>query len=170
LEGISFQDLLEARVVLALRRKGVSLQFIRQARAEAAEMFQTQHPFSTRRILTDGRSVFAKTMSESGEPQVLDIMKRQYGLERVLAPSLSGVIFDNKTRAIRWFPMPKRKSVMLDPSIAFGKPVVTQGYVRTDVLADAVKAEGSKSRAARLYEVPIGAVEAALAFEQRLAA
>lgn len=170
-DGMSFQDLLEARVVLALRQEGLSLQFIRRAREMAGLIFGTPHPFSTNFILTDGRSVFAQTPAErEGKERVLDIVRRQLAFNKVLAPSLRGVVFDENERAIRWFPMPRREAVVIDPKIAFGKPIVTEGHVRTDILADAVTVEGSKLRVARLYEVPLEAVEAAVDFEQRLAA
>src|SRR6266540_2061091 len=60
-DGLSFEDLLEVRVVQALRRRGLSLQYIRDAHREASVLFGTRHPFSTQRILSDGIRVFAKT-------------------------------------------------------------------------------------------------------------
>jgi uncharacterized protein (DUF433 family) len=56
------------------------------------------------------------------------------------------------------------------PDISFGKPVVTHGAIRTDILYDALRAEGNKNLVARLYEVPVTSVEAAIAFEESLAA
>jgi uncharacterized protein (DUF433 family) len=168
-DGIAFQDLVEARVVRALRHHGVSLQFIRRARKEASAMFGTKHPFSTRSILTDGRAVFANTMSDDTEEPLLDLVKRQLVFRRVIAPSLKGLEFDTRARAVRWFPL-ERRTVVIDPQVAFGKPVVMQGYVRTDILADAVAVERDAARVARLYEVPVEAVNAAIEFEERLAA
>jgi uncharacterized protein (DUF433 family) len=64
----------------------------------------------------------------------------------------------------------RSKAVVLDPLIAFGKPIVTNGSVRTSILYDAFKAEQNKQYVAKLYEVPVSAVEAAIRFEERLAA
>jgi uncharacterized protein (DUF433 family) len=64
--------------------------------------------------------------------------------------------------------MERSKAVVLDPTIAFGKPIVTKAALRTDILHDAWLAENKdKRRVARLYEVPVEAVDAAIRFEQR---
>jgi uncharacterized protein (DUF433 family) len=62
------------------------------------------------------------------------------------------------------------KSVVVDPARVFGRPIVVEGGVPTEVLADAVRAEGSPARVAKLYEVPLAAVQDALTFERQLAA
>jgi uncharacterized protein (DUF433 family) len=72
--------------------------------------------------------------------------------------------------AARWYPEPKNKAIVLDPRVAFGKPIVTDGGVRTSILHDAFVTEADKSFVAKLYEVPVSAVDAAITFEERLAA
>jgi uncharacterized protein (DUF433 family) len=72
---------------------------------------------------------------------------------------------------VRWFPMgEKRKVVVIDPQRAFGRPIVAEGGVPTEVLASAVAAEKSVERVARWYAVSPREVKAAVEFEQRLAA
>lgn len=80
-----------------------------------------------------------------------------------------GIEFGENDLALRWFPM-GGKSVVLDPQIAFGKPIVTNVGIRTSTLYDAFKAEGDKHTVARLYEIQVSSVEAAITFEERLAA
>jgi uncharacterized protein (DUF433 family) len=134
-------------------------------------MFETDYPFTSRRFRTDGRTIFTSAMEESGETELLDLVKQQYAFRKIIEPSLySGIEFDEDQIAARWYPAPRSKAVVLDPSIAFGKPIVTNGSVRTSILYDAVAAEGDKNFVAKLYEVPVSAVEAAVAFEESLAA
>ncbi len=170
LDGISFHDLLEVRFVKAFRQHGVSLQTIRVASERARELFASDYPFTSRKFRTDGRTIFASAMEETGETELLDLVKQQYAFRRVIEPSLySGIEFGPDDAATRWFPSPRSKAVVLDPRIAFGKPVVSDGAVRTSILHEAYQTEGDKSLVARLYEIPVAAVDAAIAFEEGLA-
>jgi uncharacterized protein (DUF433 family) len=102
---------------------------------------------------------------------LLDLVRKQYAFRRIIEPSLySGIEFGADQVAARWYPTPRSKAVVLDPAIAFGKPVVTDGAVRTSILHDAFIAEGDRHMVARLYEVPVASVDAAIAFEESLIA
>ena len=170
-EGISFHDLLEVRFVQVFRKHGVSLQTIRFASQQAREMFNHPYPFTCKRFETDGRTIFAAALKATGETQLLDLSKKQFAFAKIIEPSLyRGIEFGRDELASRWYPVKRSKAIVLDPSIAFGKPIVTHGYIRTSILYDAVKAEENKQFVAKLYEVPISAVEAAIRFEERLAA
>ena len=170
-EGISFHDLLEVRFVQAFRKHGVSLQTIRVANEQARELFDHPYPFTCKRFQTDGRSIFATALKETGGTELLDLAKRQYAFTKIIEPSLyRGIEFGHDELASHWYPLPRSKAVVLDPTIAFGKPIVTNGSVRTSILYDAFKAEESKQYVAKLYEVPLSAVESAIRFEERLAA
>ncbi len=171
IEGISFHDLLEVRFVQAFRKYGVSLQTIRLASQQARQMFDHSYPFTCKRFQTDGRSIFAAALEETGETQLLDLAKRQYTFAKIIEPSLyRGIEFGHNELASRWYPVARSKAIVLDPAIAFGKPIVTDGSIRTSILHDAFKAEKNKQFVAKLYEVPVSAVEAAIRFEDRLAA
>ncbi len=171
LDGLSFHDLLEVRFVRHFRHLGISLQTIRIAAQHARELLESPYPFTCRRFQTDGRSIFAEAIDASGDPELLDLKRRQYVMQNVIQPSLvAGLEFDDG-RVRRWYPMERSKAVFLDPTIAFGKPVVADASVRTDILFDAWLAENKNiRRVASLYEVSTKAVEAAVRFETRLAA
>ena len=71
----------------------------------------------------------------------------------------------------RWFPLGiSRKSIVVDPTRAFGRPIVVEGSVPTEILFEAVKTEGSPDKVAKLYEVPLSAVREAVMFQEQLAA
>jgi len=171
IEGISFHDLLEVRFVQAFRKHGVSLQTIRIASAHARAMFDHPYPFTCKRFQTDGKTIFAAALEESGDEQLLDLPTKQFAFAKIIEPSLHrGIEFGRDELASHWYPLPRSKAVVLDPTIAFGKPIVTNGSVRTSILYDAFKAEQDKHFVAKLYEVPLNAVDAAIRFEERLAA
>lgn len=171
LDGVSFHDLLEVRFVRAFRKHGVSLQTIRLASQRARLLFETDYPFTSHRFRTDGRTIFASAMKETGETELLDLVKQQFAFRKIIEPSLyAGIEFGQDKVATRWYPARRSKAIVLDPSIAFGKPIVTNGAVRTSILYDAFNADGDKKLVARAYEVPVTAVDAAIAFEESLAA
>jgi len=171
IDGLSFHDLLEVRFVKHFRRLGLSLQTIRVAAKSAHELFQSPYPFTCLGFKSDGKAIFADVIADSGDPELLDLKRRQYVINNVIRPSLfEGIEFSGETAA-RWYPLERNKAVVLDPNFAFGKPIVTSGGVRTDILYDAWLAEDrNKNQVASLYEVSLRSVSAAIRFEQRLAA
>jgi uncharacterized protein (DUF433 family) len=71
----------------------------------------------------------------------------------------------------RWFPLgTSRRTILIDPARAFGRPIVASGGVPTEILCEAVQIEGSPQKVAKLYEVPLAAVHDAISFERQLAA
>jgi uncharacterized protein (DUF433 family) len=105
------------------------------------------------------------------DPKLLDVRGRQYAIADIIRPSLlEGIDFDNADEARRWYPVPKKRLIVLDPQVQFGEPIVADGGVPTDTLAAAFKAEGEDvNRVARLYRVKPQEVRAAVAFEHRMA-
>lgn len=171
---LGFRDLLELRFVDAFLQAGLSLHAVRKALAVAREVTGLAHPFASARFQTDGRSIFLRVADElageQAEPLLIDLLRRQYALGRVIEPSLKDLDFDADGAATRWWPMGKAKSVVLDPAHAFGRPMIAGTGVTTRTLADAVGVEGSVDQVAQLYEVPVASVREAVAFERRLAA
>lgn len=169
--GLGFLDLTEIRFVHAFRKHGVSLHAICLAAQRACELFEHDHPFARKRFKTDGRGIFAEIAQGTGEEKLLDLVKSQYAFHRVVSPSLyASLEFSKKDDVLRWYPMWPRQQVMVDPNQMFGRPVVTDGKVPTETLAQAVKAEGSVERVANWFGVPTKAVQAAVDFEDELAA
>lgn len=169
---LGFHDLLEIRFVHAFRQHGVSLQAIRSASQQAKEMFNQAYPFTCKRFQTDGRNIFATVMNETGDEALLDLIKRQYAFEQVIKPSLyEGIDYAESNGAQRWYPVKRSKAIVLDPSRNFGKPILTTVGIDTAAIFSAYQAEGKNAkRVALLYEIPTASVEAAIRFEQRLAA
>ena len=170
--ALGFHDLLEIRFVHAFRQHGISLQAIRSASQQAKELFDQAYPFTCKRFQTDGRSIFATVLSETGDESLLDLIKRQYAFEQVFKPSLyEGIDYTESEAAQRWYPVKRSKAIVLDPSRNFGKPVLTTTGIDTATIFGAYQTEGKDTkRVALLYETPTAAVEAAVHFEQRNAA
>jgi uncharacterized protein (DUF433 family) len=166
---LSFRDLIELRFVKSVRDVGLGLPTIRECFKRAVEAVQDQRPFSTRRFRTDGKTIFLEITHDVREGELLDLKRRQSAFHRIVAPSLHDLEFDAEIVA-RWYPFgTSRKSIVVDPKRAFGRPIVVEGSVPTEILSEAVEVEGSAEKVAKLYEVPLAAVRDAVAFQQQLA-
>jgi uncharacterized protein (DUF433 family) len=168
--GLGFLDLMEARFVDEFRKAAVPWRVIRLGAERARELYGADHPFSSQRFRTDGRTIFAEIIDQTGEPQLLDLVKSQFAFARVIGPSLyAGIEFSNRDMPVRWWPLGRQTPVVIDPARSFGQPIVSTAGIPTSVLADAVVAEGSVAKVARLFRIPPQSVHAALRFEQRIA-
>jgi len=168
--ALSFRDMIEVRFVDYFLECGVTWKALRQAQQAAADLLGTTHPFSTRRLRTDGKSIFAELGEKRLGRKLLDVARRQYGLPSVVAPRLySGLEFRADDPA-RWFPFGRNQRIVIDPEVGFGQPVVNPEGVPTAVLARAFDAEQDLARVAVWYRVPRASVRKALEYEDRRAA
>lgn len=167
---IGFRDLMEVRIVKAFIQHNVSLRVIRTAINSAREIFVTDYPFTANRFLTDGKSIFYEALRDEGAVELTDLVKRQIVFEHIIRPELyAGIEFTSSGQAKRWFPLKKSDDIVLDPEISFGKPILTDFGIRTDIIAASYAIEKDKKIVASLYDIPLTAVNTALRYE-RLAA
>lgn len=167
---VDFADLIEVRFLNAFREHGVSWRAIRVAAVRAREMLDRSHPFSSRQFKTDGRTILAEFVDETGDPLLVDLVRDQVEFSRIVSPPLyAGLEYDGDELG-RWWPLGPEGRVAIDPDRAFGAPVVAARGVPTRVLANAVAAEGAAEIVAAWYRVNVADVLAAVEFETRHAA
>ncbi len=167
--ALSFRDLMEVRFIGAFRHEGVSLQAIRIAAERTAEMYGHSHPFSTSRFKTDGNRIFEE-IPHLDDVKLLDVNRWQYAFHSIVKPTLYGGFEFEFDHVARWFPEHPKRRIVIDPQRSFGRPIIAEQGIPTDVLAKAVEVEGSEKEIAKWYDVPVGAVNDAVEFEQKLAA
>ncbi|MBA8819452.1 hypothetical protein BRY73_08470 [Ochrobactrum sp. P6BS-III] len=166
---LGFRDLIELRFVKAFVDAGVGLLAIRNCLDYARECVRDEHPFSTRRFQTDGRTIFLESIERAEESKLLDLKERQYVFKQVIERTFKDLDIEDDTVA-RWRPFHGKKTIIIDPSRAFGQPIASEFGVPTTALADAVEAEGSVEYVAKLYEVSVNVVRDAVQFEAELKA
>lgn len=162
---LGFRDLVEARIVNALRAKHIGLQTIRVCMDRAREIVGQERPFSTSQFKTDGRTIFLEITRDLDEPQLVDLRHRQGVFSRVIAPSLTDLDFGSDG-AERWWLLHGKKTVVADPDHAFGQPIIAGHGITTARVAEAVEAEGSVAKVAKIYELKPRLIRDALAYEQ----
>jgi uncharacterized protein (DUF433 family) len=166
---IGFRDLMEIRFVSAFVGAGLPLAVVRQC-LETARNNYGEYPLSTRRFGTDGKTIFHDAVGAHAE--LFDLRKRQYAFGQVIRPSLYAGIEYQGSVALRWFPETRsQKNIVIDPELGFGKPALIESGVPTSTLyASFLIEDKSTARVARIFELPKAQVEAAIKFEEKLAA
>jgi uncharacterized protein (DUF433 family) len=159
--ALDFADLMELRFLNAFREHGVSWRAIRIASERAREFLGVEYPFSSWRFSTDGRTILAQFVNETGDHVLLDLVTNQYELLELIKRYLFGDIdFDGDTPA-RWWPRGREGRIVIDPARGFGAPIIADEGVPTRILAQAVLAEDSIELVADLFRVdPICVAEA----------
>jgi uncharacterized protein (DUF433 family) len=169
--ALSFADLLEVRFLNAFREYGVKWKAIRIASERARDILGLSHPFSSQRFSTDGHTILARFVAETGDEVMLDLVRSQYEFERIIALYVMGEIeFDDHGGPRLWRPFPDSDRIVIDPTRSFGAPIIDDAGIPTLVLARAVQAEGSIETVAQNFDVDINAVDTAFRYEASRAA
>ena len=165
---LSFQDLVEIRFVNAFLSLGVSWPELRAASRKASEALHTPHPFLAMKFRTDGRRIFLDATDATGDRRLLHLRKDQYVFQQVFGPALKNLEVDgNEIR--KWWPLGPKKSIVIDPSRCFGRPVAKDSGVPADILAD-MASVASISETAKWFDVNPVEVRHALEFRTIFAA
>jgi uncharacterized protein (DUF433 family) len=169
---IGFRDLLELRMVSAFIQHGVDLKVIRATIAAAAQHFGHDYPLTNQQFRTDGKRIFLQAIeATTGEPRMIDVLRKQFVFSDIINPSLYAGIEYGGDGAIRWFPLGKRKPIVLDPALQFGTPIVSEVGIPTDTIYASYLAEGrDKTMVARIFDISPKWVLDAVEFEEGLAA
>ncbi|MCD4750346.1 MAG: DUF433 domain-containing protein [Thermoanaerobaculales bacterium] len=166
---LSFTNLVEAHVLAAIRKHGVALDNVRSAIDHLRSQYGIDHPLADARFKTDGLNLFIEHLG-----QLVNVsMQGQLAIREIMEAHLERVEHDKKGLAARLFPftrhgatdVPQPRSVMIDPRIAFGRPVLVGTGIPTAVLADRYKAGDSMQDLAADYECGRDLIEEAIRCE-----
>lgn len=167
---MSFINLVEAFVLAGIRRQHeIPLPKVRKAVDYLRRTFKTQRPLADEQFETDGIDLFVERMgsligvTQEGQVQMREVIRDR--LQRVRRDP-QGV-----PEKIILFPSPKAGpgSVVIDPRLSFGRPVLDGLGVRTSILAERFDAGDSIAELAREYAAPADAVQNAIRCERRAA-
>jgi uncharacterized protein (DUF433 family) len=158
--SVPFVGIIEAYVLRALRRIGLSMSKIGAATAEVREMFDTEYGLATRRIATDGIDVFVHYL-ESDE--VVRVGDRQMPIRRVIDDYLQYIAWDDddfaKRLTLKQYD-PHIARVVIDPQFGWGSPVVEPAQVTVEAIVGLWKAGETPDVVADNYGLTREQVEA----------
>lgn len=155
---VTFRDLMELRAMNSFLKAGVTWPTIRKAVEKSVLRHETDHPFSTLRMRTDGRTLF----DVDGEHMV-EFLTDQVVFSTIVEDYLCDLDFDGDQPS-RWWPMGRNKDVVLDPRFNMGAPMISSCCVPTAILAKACR-KNPPEDVACWYEVDIEVVELAAEYE-----
>jgi uncharacterized protein (DUF433 family) len=169
LPQLSFTNLVEAHVLRIIRENHqVKLDKVRKALDYMSQQFDTSHPLVMKRFQTDGVDLFVDQMD-----QLVNVSRSgQLAMRETLKHLLTRIEWDANGLATRFFPITdlipapeSDKIIFLDPSIRFGKPVIADKGVPTDIIAELYNAGDSIEDIADEYDCTPLQVKTAIQFE-----
>jgi uncharacterized protein (DUF433 family) len=162
---LSFINLIESHVLAALRRTHkVPMQSIGRAVEWLKQRYEVTHPLAELDLETDGLDIF---ISESGHP-VSASRGGQMGIREMLSRYLKRIERDPNKIPVRFYPLPNDNSpmtVMMDPSVAYGRPVIKGTRITTQMVFERYSGGESLVDIADDYDLEIPVVEEALRCE-----
>lgn len=165
---LSFANLCELHVLSAIRREHrVSLPTVRKSLDYVQRKLGSDRPLPERDFLTNGVLLFVEHASE-----LVDVSHDgQTALRGEFERALAHIERDRRGRPIRLFPFTRARDagddqpqvVAVDPTVAFGRPMLAKAGVKTEVIA-------SRSMPADMaddYGVSVNDILEALRYERR---
>ncbi len=165
---MSFFNLVEAHVLKAIRRRhGVSMPVVRAALDWVEKELPVAHPLANHRFRTDGARLFVEAFGRLVDPS----RGAQIVSAELLAHYLERVEHDEDGLAARLFPFTRRSEhgaprlIVIDPSVAFGRPSIRGTAIPTRTIAERYKAGDSLPELAKDYGCEPSWIEEALRCE-----
>jgi len=172
-DSVTWGEFVETRLLAEFREAGVPLVHLRPAVQRLRQELQTPYPLASSRawLAAEGRELIRRVQEDVGLDRRLALVVVRSG-QGVLdwsseasnfAESLKWeeTTFGSQVRRIR--PSVDITEVYLDPLISFGEPTVRG--VRTEIIAELVRAGETPDGIAETYELPRSTVDAAVRYE-----
>jgi uncharacterized protein (DUF433 family) len=166
---LSFWNLIEAHVLRSLRTDhGVSIRALRQALSYAERKLDIQRLMLRRELRTDAGRVFLDRYGELIELSA----SGQLAMRQLLEEHLKRVEWDAWQFPVRLYPFlsvgatSADKPIVIDPKIAFGRPVVIRTGVSTAAIAERIDAKETVDELAADYGLSATEIEQAVLFER----
>jgi uncharacterized protein (DUF433 family) len=164
-EVVTWGEFVETRLLAEYRDAGALTQRMRPAIEKLREVFDTRYPLAHARPFVAGRDLVLKMQESVGLDQDLRLVVIRNDQIVLSDPAISfyqSVDYEGGVaRRIR--PVSSIQEVVVDPLRQFGEPVVRS--VRTEIIAEQVRAGESMDAIADIYELDRKLVEAAVRYE-----
>lgn len=169
-EPISFLDLVEAHVLLAIRRGyGIPMKRFRTAMEYLKELGDDLHFLARHNFYHDHSNLFVKV-----QDRLISLSERGQLVEKeIIAEGLRQLSYGTDGYAARFYPRfaeERQKVIMLDPTVNFGRPCLARLGVGTDAIAERFRAGEKLVELAEDYGARAEEIEEAIRWHERLAA
>jgi uncharacterized protein (DUF433 family) len=155
---VPFIGFAEAFVLTALRQAGVPMQRIRPAVGDLKREIGLEHALASRNLATDGAEVLYRYAGDEPDRTVVRSKQRQF--RKAVEDRLRPIHYAADGLADRlWLPIYGEEEVFVDPTKAFGRPLLRSGRARVEDIADRFAAGESISELAQDFRVSAEQVE-----------
>jgi uncharacterized protein (DUF433 family) len=166
---LSFSNLIEAHVLRSLRTEhGVPVKALRSALSFAERELGIDRLLLRPELRTDAGRIFLDRYGELVELTA----SGQLAMSRLFAEHLRRVEWDSSRFPVRLFPFVSaaapstERPIVIDPRIAFGRPVVLRKGISTSAIAARIDAGESVEAVAADYELARSEIEHAIVYER----
>jgi uncharacterized protein (DUF433 family) len=175
--ALSFVNVVEAHVLDALRRAHrIAMHKVREALTFLAHRFPSTHPLADQHFETDGVDLFIEKYG-----QLINITQQgQLAMRSILLIYLSRIERDDAGIPIKLYlftrartadePKDEPKTVVMDPYVSFGRPVLVGTGITTAIIAERYKAGESMEDLAYDYDLSPQSIQEAIRCELDLTA
>ena len=163
---LSFRNLVELAALRALRTEhGLKLSAVREALQFAEKKLGAEAPLANPELFASAGELFLERYG-----QLINLNRAgQLVIRDVLQGLMKRIKWDNRL-PVRFFPpvpnRPEGQSVMLDPTVSFGRPVLARLGVTTSVIVDRINAGEEPAAVAKDYGATQDEIMDALAYER----
>lgn len=127
--GISYLQLIEVSVVASMRKAGVKLNKIRDARTYFAEKLGLDFPFAQAKFKTDGAEILQDIKGNDGKILKDKLLSASANGQLVWTDLLEGRFhqfdYSDHGLVVRFYPSDQNRRVVINPAIDFGAPSVS---------------------------------------------
>lgn len=171
---LSFLNLVELFVLADMRKThGVPLQRVRAALRFVERTLRIDRPLAHAKFKTDGMDLFIEELGKGLHEGVLVNASAggQLPVRQALEHRLARVEWDARGLAVRLFPLVRAddgdqpRTIVMDPTRGFGRPVIASAGIRASVIAERYRAGESASDLAKDYGVCVEQIEDAVRCE-----
>jgi uncharacterized protein (DUF433 family) len=166
---LSFSNLIEAHVLRSLRTDhGVSVKEVRQALRYAEHVLGIDRLLLRKELCTDGGKLF---LDRYGELINLSA-SGQLAMRKIFDEHLKRIEWDTKQFPLRLYPfvsierLTPERPIVIDPAIAFGRPMVRRKGVSTRIIAERIDAGETVNDLAADYDLTPAEIEEAVFYER----
>lgn len=171
---LSFVNLLELHVLAAIRRQHrIEMSKVRAAIQQLKRRFESAHPLIDQEMLTDGTDLFVEQLGH-----LVNVSRDgQLAIREALDSHLRRIERDARGLAVRLYPFTRSTAdqdaprlVVIDPRIAFGRPVIAGSRIPTVDVFERFKAGDSLDALVEEYGRPTEEIQEAIRYEAERAA
>lgn len=143
--------------------------------SEAETLLGEKH-FANKRFFTDGSGIYLQLQGSLRNQKAESLLRLlsggQWVIPEIILQTSEQIDFDTVSEhAIRWYPVPGDRRIVLDPRISFGAPIIASHGIKTINIYDLYLAENNNINAVSDWmEIEKDEILSAIEFEMKLAA